>query len=76
MPYCLQTITSDYFISKWDYNEEVKYTMAVTSDAGNEYAMIIDGINNCIAFFYWYEDQCILVRHTIEKTWFKEADEN
>jgi hypothetical protein len=70
------TITSDYFISKWDYNEdEVKYTMTVTSDAGNEYEMIIDGINNCVAFFYWYEDQYILVRHTIEKTWFKEGEE-
>jgi hypothetical protein len=70
------TITSDYFISKWDYNEdEVKYTMTVTSDAGNEYEMIIDGINNCVAFFYWYDEQYILVRHTIKQTWFEEDEE-
>lgn len=68
------TITSDYYIDKWDYNEEeVKYTMTVTSDAGNEYEMIIDGINNCVAFFYWYEGQYILVRHTIKQSWFDEA---
>lgn len=71
-----ETITSDYFISKWDYNEdEVKYTMNITSDVGNEYEMIIDGINNCVAIFYWYEGQYVLVRHTIEQTWFNEAEE-
>jgi hypothetical protein len=70
-----ETITSDYFISKWDYNEEeVKYTMNITSDVGNEYEMIIDGINNCVAIFYWYEGQYVLVRHTIEQTWFNEAE--
>lgn len=69
------TITSNYFISKWDYNEEeVKYTMTVTSDAGNEYEMIIDGVNNCVAFFFWQDEKYILVRHTIKESWFKEDE--
>lgn len=66
-------ITSMYYIEDWEYNEEeVKYTMDVTSDAGNEYELIIDGINNCVAFFYWYEGRYILVRHTIAETKFGE----
>jgi hypothetical protein len=67
------SISSDYFISKYDYNEEeVKYTMTITSDAGNEYEMIIDGINNCVCFFYWRDNVYYLVRHTIKSTWIKE----
>jgi hypothetical protein len=67
------TIESDYFISKWDYDEEnVRYTMTVTSDAGNDYEMIVDGINNCVAFFYYYGDDYVMVRHTIETTDYKE----
>lgn len=72
-----ETITSTYYISKWDYDEEqVKYTMTVTSDAGNEYEMIVDGINNCVAFFYYIGDEYHLVRHTIKNTWFKEDETN
>ncbi|AEA42077.1 hypothetical protein [Fluviicola taffensis] len=67
------SISSDYFITKYDYNEEeVKYTMTVKSDAGNEYEMIIDGINNCVCFFYWRDNVYYLVRHTIKATWIKE----
>ncbi len=66
-------ISSDYFITKYDYNEEeVKYTMTVKSDAGNEYEMIIDGINNCVCFFYWRDNKYYLVRHTIKNTWINE----
>ena len=69
------TIESNYTITKWDYNEEdVKYTMTVVSDAGNEYEMIIDGVNNCVAFFYYYGDDYVLVRHTIETTKFEEEE--
>lgn len=68
-----ETITSTYYINKWEYNEEqAKYTMTVTSDAGNEYEMIVDGINNCVAFFYYLEDKYILVRHSIKNTWIKD----
>lgn len=64
------SISSDYFINKYEYNEEeVKYTMTVKSDAGNEYEMIIDGINNCVCFFYWRDNRYYLVRHTIKNTW-------
>lgn len=67
------TITSNYYITKWDYDDkEAKYTMTVKSDAGNEYEMIIDGINNCVAFFYWKGDTYYLVRHTIQNSWFNE----
>lgn len=67
------SISSDYFISKWDYNEdEVKYTMQIKSDVGNEYEMIIDGVNNCVCIFYWKDNKYYLVRHTIKNTWFKE----
>ena len=66
-------ITSNYYITKWDYNDEdAKYTMTVTSDAGNEYELIIDGVNNCVAFFYWRGDTYYLVRHTIKDSWFNE----
>ena len=68
-----ETITSDYYISSWEYNEEeVKYTMTVMSDVGNEYELMIDGMNNCVCFFYWYENEYILVRHTIKRSWFNE----
>lgn len=30
--------------------------MTVKSNAGNEYEMIIDGINNCVCFFYWIDN--------------------
>lgn len=67
------SITSTYYITEWDYNEEeVKYTMKVKSDVGNEYEMIIDGINNCVCFFYWDEETYVLVRHTIKTSWFNE----
>lgn len=67
------SISSDYFITKYDYNdEEVKYTMNIKSDVGNEYEMIIDGINNCVCFFYWRDNKYYLVRHTIKNTWIKE----
>jgi ADP-glucose pyrophosphorylase len=67
------TISSDYYITKWEYNdEEVKYTMQIKSDVGNEYEMIIDGINNCVIFFYWSEGRYYMVRHTIKNSWFKE----
>jgi hypothetical protein len=67
------TITSWYEILDWDYNEDdVKYTMKVKSDAGNEYEMIIDGINNCVAFFYWKNNLYHLVRHTIKNSSYKE----
>lgn len=66
-------ITSTYYITKWDYSEEdAKYTMTVKSDAGNEYDMIIDGVNNCVAFFYWKGDTYYLVRHTIKESWYNE----
>ena len=69
-----ETISSDYYISDWEYNEEeVKYTMTVTSDVWNAYELIIDGINNCVCFFYWYENEYILVRHTIKRSWFNEG---
>jgi len=67
------TITSMYTILDWEYDEEtVKYTMKVQSDAGNEYEMIIDGINNCVAFFYWKNNKYILVRHTIKDSSYEE----
>ncbi|WP_343605424.1 hypothetical protein [Fluviicola sp.] len=66
-------ISSDYFITKYEYDDkEIKYTMTVKSDAGNEYEMIIDGINNCVCFFYWRDNRYYLVRHTIKNTWINE----
>lgn len=56
------TISSDYYIKKWDYNdEEIKYTMTVTSDVGNQYELIIDGVNQCVAFFFWSDNNYYLV---------------
>lgn len=68
-----ETITSNYYISDWKYDEEnLLYTMTVTSDVGNEYEVLIDGINNCVCFFYWRDEQYILVRHTIKSSWYNE----
>lgn len=67
------SISSDYYISDWKYNDdEVKYTMQIKSDVGNEYEMIIDGTNNCVCIFYWKDNKYYLVRHTIKNTWIKE----
>ena len=70
-----ESITSTYYIKDWKYDEDgVKYTMQITSDAGNDYEMIVDGVNNCVAFFYYRDDVYYLVRHTIKNTWFNEED--
>lgn len=67
------SISSDYYIKSVDYNDEtVLYKMVVTSDAGNEYELMIDGINECVAFFYWKDDVYYLVRHTIKNSWIRE----
>lgn len=67
------SISSDYYIRNWEYDDEqITYTMTVTSDAGNEYELIIDGINQCVAFFYWQGETYYLVRHSIKNSWFKE----
>lgn len=67
------TISSDYYIQKWNYNDTtILYTMTVTSDAGNQYELIIDGINQCVAFFYWHGDTYYLVRHSIKNSWIRE----
>ncbi len=67
------SITSTYIIKSFEYNEEeAKYTMVVVSDVGNEYDMIVDGLNSYVGFFYYYDDAYVLVRHTIKKIWFKE----
>ncbi len=66
------TITSNYDILEYKYDEEAaKYTMTVKSEVGNKYEMIVDGINNCVAFFYWKKDDYILVRHTIKETFIR-----
>lgn len=66
-------ITSTYIINKWEYNDSlVRYTMQVKSDVGNEYEMIIDGTENCVAFFFWRENRYVLVRHSIKESWYKE----
>jgi hypothetical protein len=69
------TITSTYNISDWEYDSTlVKYTMVVTSDAGNTYDVVIDGINNYIGFFYYRDLDYILVHHAIKDTWFREEE--
>jgi len=68
-----ETITSTYFVSDWEYDEEeLLYTMKVTSDVGNEYEVLIDGINECICFFKWVDEQYVMVRHAIKSSWVKE----
>ena len=67
------SIASSYIIKEFEYDEEnAKYTMLVVSDVGNEYDMIVDALNNYVGFFYWYDEDYVLVRHTIKKIWFKE----
>lgn len=67
-------ISSMYYIDDWTYDDdEVLYEMLVTSDAGNEYDLLIDGINEYIIFFY-YDDygRYNMVRHTIQDSYFDE----
>lgn len=65
-----ERISSTYYITSWEYDEDkTLYTMQVKSDVGNEYEMMIDGINNCVCFFKWYDEGYILVRHTIKSSW-------
>lgn len=65
-----ERISSTYYITSWEYDEDkTLYTMQVKSDVGNEYEMMIDGINNCVCFFKWYDEGYVLVRHTIKSSW-------
>lgn len=67
------SISSDYYVKSVEYDDEkVLYTMTVTSDVGNEYELMIDGLNECVAFFYWKDDVYYLVRHTIKNSWIRE----
>jgi len=68
------TITSNYKITSYEYDEkEVAYTMQVVSDVGNEYELIVDGLNELVIFFYYNDDEeYVMVRHLMKKTWFKE----
>lgn len=66
-------MSSMYYIDDWKFDEEkAMYTMIVTSDANNEYELIIDGINNFVGFFFWQNNVYYLVRHTISSTKFEE----
>lgn len=68
------SISSVYTILEWDYDDnEVLYEMNVKSDAGNEYELIIDGINEYVIFFYYDNaGNYRMVRHTIKETWYDE----
>lgn len=68
------SISSNYSIDAWDYNdEEILYEMIVTSDVGNEYELMIDGINELVIFFYYDEqDNFRMVRHYIQDSYFDE----
>lgn len=67
-------ISSVYTINDWTYNEEeVLYEMVVTSDAGNEYDFMIDGINMYVIFFYYDSNGVYtMVRHTISDSYYDE----
>lgn len=66
------SMASRYDFTEYDYNEEtVKYTLKVKSDAGNEYEVIVDGINNCVVFFFWVNKDYRMVRHTIKETFIR-----
>lgn len=68
------SISSTYTILDWDYDDkEVLYEMDVKSDVGNEYELLIDGINEYVIFFYYDNSgNYRMVRHTIKETWFDE----
>jgi hypothetical protein len=68
------TISSMYTIDDWTYDDdEVLYDMIVTSDAGNEYDFMVDGLNELVLFFYYddYGRYC-MVRHYIQDSYFDE----
>jgi len=69
-----ETVASVYQILDWDYNdEEVLYEMDVRSDAGNEYELLIDGLNAYVIFFYYDSSgNYRMVRHTLQDTWYDE----
>jgi len=67
-------ISSTYTINDWEYSEEeILYNMTLTSDVGNEYEFLIDGINQVAIFFYYdqYGRYC-MVRHYIQDSYFDE----
>lgn len=68
------SISSNYQILDWDYDDdEILYEMNVRSDAGNEYELLIDGINEYVIFFYYDSSgNYRMVRHTIKDTWYDE----
>lgn len=41
-------------------------------DVGNKYEMIVDGINNCVIFFYWFDDVYYMVCYMIKNFWYNE----
>src|SRR5690606_4531957 len=67
-------ISSTYTINDWEYDdEEILYNMEVSSDVGNDYDFMIDGINQLVIFFYYdqYGRFC-MVRHHIKDSYFDE----
>lgn len=68
------SVSSTYSIIDWDYDDkEVLYEMDVKSDVGNEYELLIDGINEYVIFFYYDSSGSYrMIRHTIKETWFDE----
>jgi len=69
-----ETVTSNYQILDWDYDDnEVLYEMDVRNDAGNEYELLIDGINDYVIFFYYDSSgNYRMLRHTIKDTYYDE----
>lgn|SRR5690606_6654735 len=69
-----ETVTSNYQILDWDYDDnEVLYEMDVRNDAGNEYELLIDGINDYVIFFYYDSSgNYRMFRHTIKDTYYDE----
>lgn len=68
------SISSTYTILNYDYDDkEILYEMNVRSDVGNEYEMLIDGLNEYVIFFYYDNaGNYRMVRHTIKESWFDE----
>ncbi len=64
--------SAGYLITRWDFDEKIsKYTMDLQTKDGKKQEMVIDGMNQFIAFFYWKNETYCMTRFSVKESAFQ-----